>query len=414
LSEKLHIVDGHGYIFRAHYGLMNSSRGERKEVRLSTSEGMPTGALYVFSRMLMKLEDDFAPRRMAVVFDDKSGVRTFRAELFPAYKATRKEPPEELVVQMDYFAKVARGLGWPVLSVPGVEADDVIATLVEQARARDWEVVIFSADKDIMQMIGDHVSMIDALRDKTYTRDEVIKKMGVPPEKIPDFLALVGDTSDNIPGIRGVGDKTAANLLAQYGTLDNLIAQNPVVPRISIKQPFGDPEQLERIAVSRRLVELRRDVPLPTPLDELVVSQWNLPELLQLFTELEFQVLVDKVKMKLPPADDVVIVPAPDVQQAWRRRPTRTSSWAPRSARCARRRARRAGWRSWWSSIRSAPSAPAWSAWRSRSRGWRRRTCRSPTATSARPRRRPRTSGPSSTPCSPTPRSPRSRTTPRR
>ena len=144
MSEKLHIVDGHGYIFRAHYGLMNSSRGERKEVRLSTSEGMPTGALYVFSRMLMKLEDDFAPRRMAVVFDDKSGVRTFRAELFPAYKATRKEPPEELVVQMDYFAKVARGLGWPVLSVPGVEADDVIATLVEQARARDWEVVILA------------------------------------------------------------------------------------------------------------------------------------------------------------------------------------------------------------------------------------------------------------------------------
>ena len=315
MSEKLYIVDGHGYIFRAHYGLMNSSRGERKEVRLSTSEGMPTGALYVFSRMLMKLEDDFAPRRMAVVFDDKSGVRTFRAEMFPAYKATRKEPPEELVVQMDYFAKVVAGLGWPVLSVPGVEADDVIATLVEQARARDWEVVIFSADKDIMQMIGDHVSMIDALRDKTYTREEVIKKMGVPPEKIPDFLALVGDTSDNIPGIRGVGDKTAANLLEQYGTLDNLIAQNPVVPRISIKQPFGDPEQLERIQVSRRLVELRRDVPLPTPLDELMVSQWNLPELLQLFTELEFQVLVDKVKMKMPPADDVVIVPAPDVQQ---------------------------------------------------------------------------------------------------
>ena len=315
MSEKLYIVDGHGYIFRAHYGLMNSSRGERKEVRLSTSEGMPTGALYVFSRMLMKLEDDFAPRRMAVVFDDKSGVRTFRAEMFPAYKATRKEPPEELVVQMDYFAKVVDGMGWPVLSVPGVEADDVIATLVEQARARDWEVVIFSADKDIMQMIGDHVSMIDALRDKTYTREEVIKKMGVPPEKIPDFLALVGDTSDNIPGIRGVGDKTAANLLEQYGTLDNLIAQNPVVPRISIKQPFGDPEQLERIQVSRRLVELRRDVPLPTPLDELLVGQWNLPELLQLFTELEFQVLVDKVKMKMPPADDVVVVPAPDVQQ---------------------------------------------------------------------------------------------------
>jgi DNA polymerase-1 len=315
VTEKLYIVDGHGYIFRAHYGLMNSSRGERREVRLSTSEGMPTGALYVFARMLMRLEEDFAPARMAVVFDDKSGVRTFRAEMYPAYKATRKEPPEELQVQMDYFAKIVEGLGWPVLTVPGVEADDVIATLVDRARERDWEVVIFSADKDIMQMVGEHVSMIDALRDKTYTRDEVIKKMGVPPEKIPDFLALVGDTSDNIPGIYGVGDKTAANLLEQYGTLANLIAQNPVVPRIKIKQPFSDPEQLERIQVSRQLVELRRDVPLPRPLDELVVGAWNLPELLQLFTELEFQILVDKVKMKMPPADDVVIVPAPDLQQ---------------------------------------------------------------------------------------------------
>jgi DNA polymerase-1 len=315
VTEKLYIVDGHGYIFRAHYGLMNSSKGERREVRLSTSEGMPTGALYVFSRMLMRLEEDFSPRRMAVVFDDKSGRRTFRAELYAAYKATRKEPPEELQVQMDYFAKVVHGLGWPVLAVPGVEADDVIATLVEQARARDWEVVIFSADKDIMQMVGDHVSMIDALHQKTYTRDEVIKKMGVPPEKIPDFLALVGDTSDNIPGIRGVGGKTAANLLEQYGTLANLIEQNPVVPRISIKQPFSDPEQLERIQISRQLVELRRNVPLPAQLDELVVGEWDLPALHQLFTELEFQLLVDKVKMRMPPADDVVVVPAPDVQQ---------------------------------------------------------------------------------------------------
>src|SRR5690349_16662384 len=315
VSERLYIVDGHGYIFRAHYGLMNTSRGERKEVRLSTSEGMPTGALYVFARMLMRLEEDNQPKRIAVVFDDKSGKRTFRAEMYPDYKAHRKDPPEELQVQMEYFSKVVSGMGWPVLAVPGVEADDVIATLVEQARARDWDVVIFSADKDIMQMIGDRVSMIDALHQKTYTREEVIKKMGVPPEKIPDFLALVGDTSDNIPGIKGVGDKTAANLLEQYGTLDNLIATNPVVPRISIKQPFGDPEQLERIRISRKLVELRRDVELPIALDDLVVGEWNLPELHQLFTELEFQLLVDKVKIRMPPADDVVVVPAPDVQQ---------------------------------------------------------------------------------------------------
>src|ERR1700733_12410076 len=218
---------------------MNISRGERKEVRLSTSEGMPTGALYVFARMLMRLEEDNPPARMAVVFDHKGGKKTFRAEMYPAYKATRKEPPEELQVQMEYFAKIVEGLGWPCIAVPGVEADDVIATMAREATERDWEVVIYSADKDIMQLIGPHVSMIDALHQKTYTREEVLKKMGVRPEQIPDFLALVGDTSDNIPGIKGIGDKTAATLLEHYGTLNALIEANPVVPRIANQQPLG-------------------------------------------------------------------------------------------------------------------------------------------------------------------------------
>ena len=248
-----------------------------------------------------------------MVFDDKSGKRTFRAEMYPAYKATRKEPPEELQVQMDYFAKIVQGIGWPVLTVPGVEADDVIATLVEQAKKKGWEVVIYSADKDIMQLIGDGVTMIDALHQKTYTREEVIRKMGVPPEQIPDFLALVGDTSDNIPGIYGVGDKTAANLLEKYGSLKALIEADPIVPRIKVKQPFSDPEQLARVKLSRDLVELRREVPLPRKLEDLLATDWNLPELLALFTELEFQVLVEKVKMRMPPSDDMVVVPAPEV-----------------------------------------------------------------------------------------------------
>jgi DNA polymerase-1 len=311
MPERIYIVDGHGYIFRAHYGLMNVSRGERREVRLSTSEGMPTGALYVFARMLMRLEEDNAPERMVVVFDDKSGKKTFRAEMYPPYKATRKEPPEELQVQMEYFAKIVSGMGWPVIAVPGVEADDVIATLVERAKEHGWEVVIYSADKDIMQLVGEGVSMIDALHQKTYTREEVIKKMGVPPEKIPDFLALVGDTSDNIPGIKGIGDKTAATLLEQYGSIGGLVRANPTIPRVANKRPFDDPEQLERVRVSRELVELKRDVPLP-PLESFVVGQWDLPALLQLFTELEFQVLVEKVKMKMPPSDDMVVVPAPE------------------------------------------------------------------------------------------------------
>lgn len=310
MAERLYIVDGHGYIFRAHYGLMNVSRGERREVRLSTAEGMPTGALYVFSRMLLRLEEDNQPKRIAVVFDHKGG-RNFRAEMYADYKAHRKEAPEELSVQMEYFPKIVNGLGWPCLAIPGVEADDVIATLVERAKEKDWEVVIYSADKDIMQLIGEHVTMIDALHQKTYTREEVMKKMGVPPEKIPDFLALVGDTSDNIPGIKGVGDKTAAGLLEKYGDLQTLIDTNPVVPRLSVKQPFSDPEQLERVTISRKLVELKRDVEVPD-LESLVVSDWDLPGLLQLFTELEFGQLVEKVKMKMPPGEDMVVVAAPE------------------------------------------------------------------------------------------------------
>ncbi len=300
MPERLYIVDGHGYIFRAHYGLMNVSRGERKAVRLSREDGMPTGALYVFSRMLLRLEKDTRPERIAVVFDDKSGRKTFRAELYPEYKATRKAPPEELQVQMEYFAQVVDAMGWPVITVPGVEADDVIATLVRQAREKAWEVVIYSADKDIMAMVGDGVQMIDALHQKTYTRDEVIKKMGVPPEQIPDFLALVGDTSDNIPGLKNVGPKTAAGLLEKYGTLSALIEANPVVPRIAVKQPFSDPEQLQRVKISRMLVELKRNVPLPIALEDLKATDWKLQQLHDLFKELEFQVLVEDVRLRMP------------------------------------------------------------------------------------------------------------------
>ena len=203
MAERLYIVDGHGYIFRAHYGLMNVSRGERKEVRLSTSEGMPTGALYVFSRMLMRLEEDNAP--------EADGGRVRRQE-----RASRRSAPRCIA---DYKA-TPQGAARRAPGPDGVLREDrdgprlaVHRGARRRGRRRDrdagrrrrsekgWEVVIYCADKDIMQMIGDGVTMIDALHQKTYTREEVIKKMGVPPEQIPDFLALVGDTSDNIPGI---------------------------------------------------------------------------------------------------------------------------------------------------------------------------------------------------------------------
>ena len=305
--ERLHVVDGHGYIFRAHFGLMNaSSRSERKEVRLSTRDGMPTGALYVFARMLLRLHDDVKPERIAVVFD--AGRKSFRTEIFPAYKATRPPPPEDLAIQMPRFAPLVEALGWPVLSIPGVEADDVVATLAAEARARGWECTIYSADKDLMQLVGEHTAVIDAMRAQTYTRDAVIDKFGVPPERIADFLALRGDTSDNIPGVHGVGDKTAAELVNAYPDLEALIAANP---RVRGKHPLGDPEQVERLRLSRRLVELDRHVALPRALDELRAAPWDRPALLSIFTELEFANLVERVERTVEARAEAVPPPAP-------------------------------------------------------------------------------------------------------
>jgi DNA polymerase-1 len=295
--ERLHIMDGHGYIFRAHYGLMNSSRGERKEVRLSTAEGMPTGAIYVFARMLMRLHDDLRPERMAVVFD--SGRKSFRNEIFPAYKATRSAPPEDLAIQMPYFRPLVEAMGWPVLAEAGVEADDVIATLVTKAREKGWEVCLFSADKDLMQLVSPGVNVIDAMRQFRYTREAVIEKFGVPPERVADFLALKGDTSDNIPGVQGVGDKTAAELVNAYPDIEALIAANP---KVRGKHPLGDPAMVERLRVSRKLVELDREVKLPVELEALKVGEWNAPELGRMFKELEFEVMVDRVSATPAPS----------------------------------------------------------------------------------------------------------------
>ncbi len=288
--ERLYVFDGHGYIFRAHFGLMSSARSERKEVRLSTGDGMPTGALYVFARMLLRFHDDVRPARIVVVFD--SGRKSFRTEIFPAYKANRPPAPEDLAIQMPRFRPLVEAMGWPVLAIPGVEADDVVATLARRGRARGLDVVILSADKDLMQLVGDGVAVVDAMRQQTYTRETVIEKFGVPPERLADFLALKGDVSDNIPGVTGVGDKTAAELVNAYPDIETLIAANP---KVRGKFPLADPELAEKLRISRRLVELDRDVELGCDLDALVARPWDSATLAAMFTELEFTAMIDRV-----------------------------------------------------------------------------------------------------------------------
>src|SRR5690606_3952143 len=258
----------------------------------STAQGRPTGAPYVYSSMLIRLHLDVRPERIAVVFD--SGKPSFRLEVDPAYKANRSEAPDDLKVQLPYFRRLTEAFCWPSVMVDGFEADDVIATLVTRARALGWDVVIYSGDKDLMQLVDDHVVVIDPMRQITYDATGVEKKFGVPPALVGAFLSLVGDSSDNIPGATGIGPVTAARLLKQYGSIEGVLAHVGEL-KGKVKERLSDPVELDKLERSRKLVALRTDVDVPVPLDALVPAPWNGEPLRELFEELEFQALIDRL-----------------------------------------------------------------------------------------------------------------------
>ena len=289
--ERLHILDGYGYIFRAFYGIMYGGKDGR-QVRLSTKDGMPTGALYVYASMLIRLQKDIDPKRVVVVFDSPGP--SFRKELDPEYKANRSEMPDELREQMPFFRPLTEAFSWPVVAVPGFEADDVIATLVRLAQKRKWAATVYSADKDLMQLVGDDVSMIDAMRQRTYDYDAVVKKFGVGPDKVRDWLALVGDTSDNVPGMAGVGPKTAAKLLTEHGDLEGVLAATDSF-KGKMKERFTDPDLLDAVKRSAKLVTLVEDVELPVQLDDLVKGEPKDAELKGLFDKFQFQALWERI-----------------------------------------------------------------------------------------------------------------------
>jgi DNA polymerase-1 len=295
MAPRLIVVDGSNYIFRAFFALQQSRTGGRN-IQLSTSAGMPTGALHVFANMLMRLYLDEKPELCAVVFD--AGEPTFRNAIDPEYKANRSEPPDDLKPQFPWFEKIVHAFQLPVLSIPKVEADDVIATLVRSARARGLEVVIFSGDKDLMALVDEHVRVVDTMNDKTYDPAQVVEKFGVPPAQVTAWLALCGDSTDNVPGVEGVGKVTATKLLVQYGgDIDAILA---AADRGEIKGKLGerlrDPVQRENLARSRLLVALKDDVALPCDVLELRRRDWNVAELSQVFHALEFTRLVARIE----------------------------------------------------------------------------------------------------------------------
>ena len=289
----LYLIDGSNYIFRAYFALVKSTRPDQSTY-LSTSKGLPTGALLVFSNMLMKLYLEHRPKYATVVFD--SSKRTFRDEMYASYKETRREPPDDLKPQFPYFPKIIDAFNIPMLRVDGVEADDVIATLAMQARAKGMEVVIWSGDKDLLQLCGNGIWQVDTLRDVEYTPEAVQEKFGVPPDKLGDVLALMGDTSDNIPGVTGIGPGWAAKLVNQFGSLDGALA---AAERGEIKGKIGDtlrnPTERDNAVLSRKLVALKTDVTGLPEMAALARREFDKKKLTGLFHELEFGKLEQRV-----------------------------------------------------------------------------------------------------------------------
>lgn len=273
-KQPLVLVDGSSYLYRAFHAMPG----------LSNSSGEPTGAVYGVTNMLRKLLADYDPQYIAVVFDAKG--KTFRNDLYPEYKANRPPMPEELRPQVPLVHEIVEAMGLNLLIVDGVEADDVIGTLASQAAKEGRDALISSGDKDLAQLVNKHINMVDTMKDVTYDHDGVVDKFGVPPERIIDYLTLVGDTSDNIPGVPKVGPKTAAKWLAEYGTLDDLIARADEVPG---KVGENLREALDQIPLSKELVTIKRDVKLKQKPEDLARQELDESRLRDLFARLEFR-----------------------------------------------------------------------------------------------------------------------------
>jgi len=252
------LIDGSGFIFRAFHGLPPMTR----------PDGTPVNAVYGFTNMLMKLLADADADHVAVVFDTSR--QTFRSEIYPQYKAHRPPPPDELIPQFALVRDATRAFDVCCLELEGFEADDLIATYARLAREQGAAVTIVSSDKDLMQLVGNGVEMLDPMKNRSIGEAEVREKFGVAPDRVVDVQALCGDASDNVPGVPGIGIKTAAALIEEYGDLDTLLARASEIKQPKRRESLIENAELARI--SRRLVLLRDDVPPPLPLEDLAVK----------------------------------------------------------------------------------------------------------------------------------------------
>ncbi|MFV0491818.1 MAG: DNA polymerase I [Pseudorhodobacter sp.] len=302
-GHHLHLIDGSAYIFRAYHALPPLTR---------KSDGLPVGAVAGFCNILFRYlqenKSGDAPTHAAVIFDHSS--KTFRNEIYPEYKANRPEPPEDLRPQFPLTREAVEAFNMASIETEGFEADDIIATLACQARDAGGKVTIISSDKDLMQLVGNGVFMLDPMKNREIGPEEVEEKFGVPPERVVDVQALAGDSVDNVPGAPGIGVKTAALLIREFGDLETLLERADEIPQPKRRQTLI--EKAEQIRISKRLVQLDCETPLDFTLESLEVREPEPDALMGFLNRMEFRTLTRRVAESL----DVPPPPAPETESS--------------------------------------------------------------------------------------------------
>jgi DNA polymerase-1 len=274
---KLFLIDGSSYIFRAFYAIGH----------LSNAKGLPTNAVYGFTQMLLKVVKQHQPDYLAVIFDSKAP--TFRSEVYKEYKANRPTMPEGLVPQIPYIKKITEGYRIAILEREGYEADDLIGT-VAKGVGPEVDVIIITGDKDILQLVNDRIQVYDTMKEKKFGVEEVVQRFGVHPEQVVEVMGLAGDAIDNIPGVPGIGEKTAIQLIKTYGSVENLLTHVEEIPQKRLKENLKTHGDLARL--SRQLATIHTDVPISYQLKDFSLSPPDLKNLKEIFKELEFNKLL--------------------------------------------------------------------------------------------------------------------------
>ena len=273
-GRSLHLIDGSSYLFRAYHALPPLTNGE----------GVPTGAVYGFTKMLLKIIRDERPEAMVVVFD--SGGPTERHTRFADYKANREQMPDDLSRQLPYIYRVLEAMRIPLLMQQGQEADDLIGSLAKQAAAQDFHVTIATSDKDMLQLVGPAIRVHDWMKEKVYGETEVLERFGVPPGQVVEVMGLMGDPIDNIPGVHGIGEKTARSLIQQFGSIEETITRLHEIKSAKVREILRC--QVEQARLSRDLARIMTDLPVNLDLGQVALQAPDHLALQALFRELEF------------------------------------------------------------------------------------------------------------------------------